>query len=101
MPTEIELSTIPFQKGRAQLQVFQDTTHLIAYGLNAQWDYDGHRQDLHIWNTAFGFETDAEQSYIGNKHRKALSQWLLDQGVAPDTLVLVQSLDFCGGYDLR
>lgn len=98
MSTEIELSTIPFQAGSAQLQVFQDTTHLIAYGLDAQWDYDGQRQDLHIWNTAFGFEPNADTNYERNKQRRALSQWLLDQGVAPNTLVLVQCEDFsCGG----
>ncbi len=79
MPTETELSAIPFQSGRAQLQVFQDTTHLIAYGINAQWDYDGHRRDLHIWNTAFGFEPAADKEYSGNKHRKAwyyLNAWI-------------------------
>lgn len=98
MPTEIELSTIPFQSGRAQLQVFQDTTPIIAYGLNAQWDYDGQRRDLHIWNTAFGFEPDADTNYAHNKQRRALSQWLLDQSVIPNTLVLLQCVDFsCGG----
>lgn len=102
MPTEIQLSAIPFKAGRAKLDVFEDTTHLIAYGLNAQWNYDHNRHDLHIWNTAFGFEEKADENYKGNKHRKALSEWLMnEQGVAADTLVLVQSLDFSGGYDLR
>lgn len=102
MTTEIALSTIPFQGGRAKLDVFADTTHLIAYGLNAQWNYDNQRHDLHIWNTAFGFEDTADSDYAGNKHRKALSEWLMtENGVEPNTLVLVQALDFSGGYDLR
>lgn len=101
MLTEIQLSTIPFSNGRAALDVFQDTTHLIRYGLNAQWNYDNWRHDLHIWNTAFGFEPKAEEDYSGNKHRQALSQWLMDEKkVPPHTLVLLQCLDFSGGYKL-
>jgi hypothetical protein len=98
----IEKSTIPFQGGHAKLDVFQDTTSLVVYGLNAQWNYDNNCQDLHIWNTAFGFEQNAEEEYTGNKHRQALSTWLMrEHNVAPDTLVLVQSVGFSGGYDLR
>lgn len=98
MPTEIQLSTIAFQSGHATLQVFEGTNHLVAAGINAQWHYDNNqRQDFHIWNTAFGHEDNAPQTYAGNPHRAALSNWLMVvHGVAPNTLVLLHLPDFCG-----
>ena len=101
MPTEQQLSSIPYQAGRAKLEIFQNSTPLIELGLNEQWNYDNWRHDLHIWNTAFGFEPTAEQDYRNNKHRKALSAWLMgEKNVPANTLVLIESLDFSGGYDL-
>ena len=100
MTNSISTASIPFKKGRVTLDVFQDTTPLILKGLTQQWCYDGDRSNLHEWNTSFGFEPDADEDYSGNKHRKALSNWLMSkQKVPPDTLVLLECVGFCGDDD--
>lgn len=94
---------IPFVKGRANIDVFQDTTPLIQCGLNAHWNYDNNPHDLHVWNTAFGFEETAEKDYIDNNHHRiALSEWLMNEhSVAPNTVVLLQVMKFSAGSYLR
>ena len=96
MLNEVAYSTIPFERGQATLRVFNDHDPRVARGIDAQWNYDGHCQHFHIWNTAFGFESSAEVEYTHNAHRKALSQWLLEQGILADTLVLLHTAHPCG-----
>ena len=96
MPNEIAYSTIPFEKGHAALHVFQDHDPRVLRGIEAQWNYDGCGQHFDIWNTAFGFESSAEVDYASNAHRKALSEWLMENGMGANTVVLLHTTHRCG-----
>lgn len=87
---------IPFVNERAKLDIFKSDDVLVPAGLNAQFDYE-YPHDFHVWSTRYGYEHHAETSDSGNKHRRALSDWLMQtHGVAPDTCVILECLEFLG-----
>lgn len=90
---------IPFQDGHATVRVFA-RNDIIDAGLNASMDpNESLPQDLHYWNTLYGYYDAQDPPNKYDLIKRALSDWLMAQGVPTNTMVILESQGFQASWE--